>query len=214
MRILCITHHTRSRSFLRIGNLAQRIARRGHEVTILCISDSARTGIMEEVSNGVRYVAAPDLLPGRLRTGWCPWDAFNRSKWLRANHDYDLIHAFETRPVTIHPLRGLLRRKRIPLVIDWIDWWGRGGIITTNRPRWYQLLLGGLETFYEEHFRTMADATTVICTALGHRAEGLGVHPDSMGPRLYKRPWTSFAPTTRFTIARSRPKPMIIFGPP
>jgi glycosyltransferase involved in cell wall biosynthesis len=42
------------------------------------------------------------------------------------------------------------------------------------------VIFGPFETFYEEHFRTMADATTVICTALGHRAEGLGVHPDSI----------------------------------
>lgn len=107
-------------------------------------------------------------------------NALNRWLWLRKNFDFDLVHAFETRPATIHPLQLALRKKKIPLAIDWIDWWGRGGIITTNRPRWYQILFGPFETFYEEHFRTMAEATTVICTALGHRAEGLGVHPDSI----------------------------------
>jgi len=137
-------------------------------------------GIRECVADGVRYVEMPDLLPGKLRTGWCPWNALNRWLWLRKNFEFDLVHIFETRPATIHPLQLVLRKKRIPLVIDWIDWWGRGGIITTNRPRWYQILFGPFETFYEEHFRTMADATTVICTALGHRAEGLGVHPDSI----------------------------------
>lgn len=152
----------------------------GHEVTLLCISDAARLGIKERFIDGVRYVEMPDLLPGKLRTGWDPWDGFNRWLWLRKNFDFDLVHAFETRPATIHPLQLAMRKQKIPLVIDWIDWWGRGGIITTNRPQWYQVLFGAFETFYEEHFRTMADATTVICTALGHRAEGLGVHPDSI----------------------------------
>ena len=180
MNILYITHHTKSRTVARPENLAKRIAQRGHDVTLLCISDSARIGVKASFATGIRYIETPDLLPGRLRTGWCPWNALNRWLWLRKNFDFDLIHAFETRPATIHPLQLALRKKKIPLVIDWIDWWGRGGIITTNRPKWYQFLFGGFETFYEEHFRTMADATTVICTALGHRAEGLGVHPDSI----------------------------------
>ncbi len=180
MKYLYVTHHTQTRSFSRIGNLAKRVAFRGNDVTVLCISDTARFGMKESFADGVRYIEMPDLLPGRLRTGWCPWNALNRWLWLRKNFAFDLVHIFETRPSTIHPLQLILRKKKIPLVIDWIDWWGRGGIITTNRPKWYQLLFGGFETFYEEHFRTMADATTVICTALGHRAEGLGVHPDSI----------------------------------
>jgi glycosyltransferase involved in cell wall biosynthesis len=180
MKLLYITHHTKSRIVARPENLAKRIAQRGHDVTLLCISDSARIGVKESFANGIRYIEMPDLLPGKLRTGWCPWDALNRWLWLRKNFNFDLIHAFETRPATIHPLQLMRRNKKIPLVIDWIDWWGRGGIITTNRPKWYQVLFGPFETFYEEYFRTMADATTVICTALGHRAEGLGVHPDSI----------------------------------
>lgn len=180
MRILYITHHTRSRAFARPENLAQRIVQRGHEVTLLCISDTARKGVKESFVDGIRYIEMPDLLPGKLRTGWDPWDALNRWLWLRKNFDFDLVHIFETRPVTIHPLQLMLHKKNIPLVIDWIDWWGRGGIITTNRPKWYQILFGPFETFYEEHFRTMADATTVICSALGRRAEGFGIPPESI----------------------------------
>lgn len=180
MKLLYITHHTRTRSFSRIGNLASQIIKRGHEVTLLCISDAARLGMQEHFIDGIRYIEMPDLLPGRLRSGWCPWNSANRWLWLRKNFNFDLVHTFETRPAAIHPLQLVMRKNPAPLVIDWIDWWGRGGIITTNRPQWYQVLFGAFETFYEEHFRTLADATTVICTALAHRAEGLGVHPDSI----------------------------------
>jgi len=180
MNLLYITHHTKARSRPRVTRLAEQVTARGHAVTLLCIADHGVCGIREYTEGSIRFVEVPDLLSGKLRTGWDPWDAFNRWLWLRRNFDFDLVHAFETRPVTIHPLQMVLRKKKIPLVIDWIDWWGRGGIITTNRPRWYQILFGGFETFYEEHFRTMADATTVICSALGQRAEGLGVSPSSI----------------------------------
>lgn len=180
MKILFISHHPKFRCTIRTAGLAERLAARGHHVTVLCTRDTGLIRIHESDEGGVHYVETPDLLPGRLRSGWDPWDALHRWFYLRGNFDFDLVHALETRPVTIHPLRRALRRKKIPLVIDWIDWWGRGGIITTNRPGWYQVLFGGIETFYEEHFRTMADATTVICSGLGRRAEGLGVRPESI----------------------------------
>ena len=170
-----IYHHRAFRCHLRPGNLAERLAARGHEVTLMCVADTRRFGIREYDKNGVHWVETPDLLPGKLRSGWDPWCALNRWLWLRQHCDFDLVHAFETRPATIHPLQLMLRKKKIPLVIDWIDWWGRGGLIAEHRPRWYQILFGGFETFYEEHFRTMADATTVICHALEERAVGLGV---------------------------------------
>jgi glycosyltransferase involved in cell wall biosynthesis len=160
--------------------MAERVAARGHDVTVMCVKETGRRGIAEYDRDGIHYVEVPDLLPLKFRTGWDPWNAVHRWLYLRKNFDFDLVHAFETRPTTIHPLQWALRRRKIPLVIDWIDWWGRGGLITTNRPKWYQLLFGGLETFYEEHYRAMADASTVICTALGERAQGLGVRKDSI----------------------------------
>jgi glycosyltransferase involved in cell wall biosynthesis len=70
------------------------------------------------------------------------------------------------------------RRNDKPFLTDWIDWVGRGGIITTNRPRWYQLLFGRMETYYEEAFRARAAGLTVIAPALAERAIGLGVRPE------------------------------------
>ncbi len=180
MKILFISHHIKWRSEPRIIDLARRVSQRGHKITLLCIKEVGRTGINEYDEDGIHYVEVPDLFTGNLRTGWDPWNAIHRWLYLRKHFDFDLVHAFETRPTTIHPLQLVLKRKRIPLVIDWIDWWGRGGLITTNRPKWYQVLFTKLETFYEEHYRTMADATTVICSGLAERAKDLGVPPDSI----------------------------------
>ncbi len=39
-----------------------------------------------------------------------------------------------------------------------------------NRPLWYRYLLGGLETYFEERFRALADATAVINCGLNRLA--------------------------------------------
>ncbi|VGO12156.1 hypothetical protein PDESU_00707 [Pontiella desulfatans] len=180
MNLLFVCHQRRFKADLRPGRLARFLAERGHHVTLLCIADHAKFRMKKYMQDGVCFIETPDLLFGSLRSGWDPASVLRRRTMLGKLGVFDLVHVFETRPATIYPVLRFLKKHPAPLVIDWIDWWGRGGIITTNRPKWYQVLFGPFETFYEEHYRTLANATTVICTALGHRAEGLGVHPDSI----------------------------------
>ncbi len=179
MNLLFVAHHQRWKTELRSAAWARELARRGHQVTLLCTHPTRRLRASETVWEGVRVVEQPDLLIGSMRSGWDPWSTLRRAIFLRGRR-YDLVHAFETRPATIHPVRTLLRRAPAPLVMDWNDWWGRGGLISERRPRWYQILFGALETWYEEHFRTLADHTTVISSALARRAESLGVDPKTI----------------------------------
>lgn len=179
MKILFVTHHRRSKIFARPGAWAKELARRGHDVTLLCISDTERFRNREMLADGVRIIETPDLLWGNLRSGWDLWATLRRLIWLRGR-EFDLIHCFETRPAVIFPVLYYLRKYPVPLVIDWNDWWGRGGVITLHRPRWYQIVFGGMETWFEEHFRHMADATTVTASALADRAVSLGVKRESI----------------------------------
>ena len=179
MRILILTHHRRFKAAWRCLNLAKQLAKRGHEVTMLCTANEEKFKLNSYDEEGVHIVEAPDLLVGSMRSGWDPSTVWRRISWLKEK-EFDLVHTFETRPASIYPALSLLKRKRTPLVIDWIDWWGHGGLIKEHRPRWYQLAFGGIETWYEEHFRTRADASTVIARGLGTRAEGLGVDPESI----------------------------------
>ncbi len=186
MRILMINHHRRARSWLRAGALASRLAARGHAVTLMVLADTARWRFRRSRVRGIDLVESPDLMVGRARSGWDPVCALRRHIWLRReNVHYDLIHLFETRPATIYPGLRVTHRLGVPLVIDWIDWWGRGGTITVNRPLWFRYLCGWIETFFEEHFRAYADATTVISHGLKHRAERLGIPSESI---LHLRP--------------------------
>lgn len=179
MRILMLHHHRRHKAQFRAGPFARELAARGHEVTLACTADHARWKVHASVEAGVQWVEFPDLLVGQARSGWDPWTTWRRLRYFRGSR-FELIHAFETRPATIYPLMSLLRRHPVPLVIDWVDWWGHGGLIREHRPRWYQFLFGGIETWYEENFRTRADSTTVIADGLAKRAVGLGVDPDSV----------------------------------
>lgn len=181
MRILMVNHHRLWRTWTRAGILAERLAARGHRVTLLVIADHAHWRFRRRNFKGVDLVECPDLTFGRLRSGWDFVCALRRYLWLaRENARYDAIHLFETRPATIYPGLAWKRRTNAPLVVDWIDWWGRGGLITVNRPGWYRLLFAGIETYYEEYFRKYANATTVMSLGLAGRAEALGIAPETI----------------------------------
>lgn len=178
LSILMISHSRRFKIHVRGYAMARHLVERGHHVTIVVTADHRRLGIVEADWDGVWTVETPDLLWGRLRSGWDPWNTLNRVLYLRAEkRRYDLIHCLETRPATIYPALFFKSRHHLPIITDWIDWWGRGGIIDEFRPGWYRVLFGRIETYYEEAFRARAEGLTVISTALAKRAMGLGVEP-------------------------------------
>ena len=177
MHILMLNHNVARRggTFYRAYNVGRHLTRRGHTVTLLTISEKRRFGFRREVSEGVEMVYTPDLLWGIGRTGWDPWDALNRVVYLRGQ-EWDIIHAWDSRPAVILPALYARRQSRKvggKLVIDWCDWWGRGGGLA-------KLLYAPVETYFEEAFRTQADGTTVISQALFERALRLGVRANTM----------------------------------
>ena len=154
MRILMITHHRRHRLGGRSLVMARHLAQRGHRVTIVATADYRRSGVVTSLVDGVRIIEAPDLLWGRLRSGWDVWGLLHRLRFLRTDAGpYDLVHCFETRPAIIYPALDYVHRRGLPLLTDWNDWFGRGGLIDVLRPAWYRFFLGGVETYYEEAFR-------------------------------------------------------------
>jgi len=179
MRLLFLNHNVIWRStFYRCFHLGRYLVRRGHEVTLYTIHPQRRAGIELIEQQGVKIVQFPDLFWGIGRSGWDPWDVWQRLRRLRTE-TYDLVHAFDSRPVVIHPALAV-HRQGVPLVMDWADWWGRGGVIEERSNKLIKLFFGAVETWYEEHFRTRADGTTVISSALRERAINLGVKPETI----------------------------------
>ena len=168
-----------SGTFFRAFPLARALAARGHEVTVVTTSPTARIVRRRRQRDGVDLIETPDLFWGRGRTGWDPWNTLHRSIGLRPA-DFDAIHAFDCRPAVILPALFLAARGDLPLFIDWADWWGRGGAIAERPGRVVNRLIEGVETWFEEAFRRHALGTTVISRALELRAVELGVPADSI----------------------------------
>jgi glycosyltransferase involved in cell wall biosynthesis len=164
-------------TWLRVACFSRGLVRRGHQVALMAMSPKSRWRLCERDLDGVQLVETPDLLTGSLRSGWDPYDTIRRILWLRG-HAFDIVHAVESRPVVLFP--ALIAQKRgAKLVMDWCDWFGRGGSVE-ERPPLMRLVLSPVETYFEERFRTRADATVTINKFLCDRAVQLGVAPDSI----------------------------------
>jgi glycosyltransferase involved in cell wall biosynthesis len=175
MKILMVVFNQVGRgTYWRAFHLGRFLARRGHQVSLMATSPDQRVGIRLHQTEALTLVETPDLFSGSLRSGWDPWNILNRVNWLR-DQDFDLVHVFEGRPAAIYPALYIRKRLQIPLVMDWCDWFGRGGSVEERPNRLMRALLRPVETYYEEHFRTAADRTTVICSLLRQKALNLGV---------------------------------------
>ncbi len=190
MNILMICHKSPLGAYARSHVMGSQLVQRGHQVTLVMVAEKEHLHIETYDWQGVRAVVTPSIFPGRLHYGWDPWDTLNRILFLgKENQKYDLVQVFETRPSTIYPGLWYSRKHKLPLISDWNDWYGHGGLANMNRPRWYHFLkLEAIETFYEEAFRAPAAGLTVISTALQERALKLGVHPE----RIFHLPGGTF----------------------
>jgi glycosyltransferase involved in cell wall biosynthesis len=180
MKLLFFNHNVAwSGTFFRAFHLGRELVQHGYQTTVVTTSRSARLQPRRQVRDGVELIEMPDLFWGRGRTGWDPWNLFHRTLRLEVG-PIDAIHAFDCRPAVILPALYHARSSNAPLFVDWADWWGRGGSIVERQGWMVNRLIGGVETWFEEAFRTHAVGTTVITRALEQRAISLGVAPHTI----------------------------------
>jgi glycosyltransferase involved in cell wall biosynthesis len=180
MRILYLTHNVTWKgggAFFRAYHQGRFLVQRGHKVTMLSISPDRKRGFEHRESAGVEIIESPDLLPGMARSGWDPWDTLQRILYLRQNDEFDLVHGLESRPVVAVPALYLKRTRGIPTILDWADWYGRGGT-ASERSRPVRLVMEPLETLCEELFHPMADGCVAMGEPLLERAVSVGVPRD------------------------------------
>lgn len=160
-------------TYWRAFYLARELVSQGHTVALLAMSRDRYLRFRVRSDAGVAVVESPDLLCGALRSGWDPYDVLARISWLRCR-EYELVHAFEARPVVIWPAL-YMQHRGIKLILDWCDWFGRGGSVEERPGRLLRAFLRPVETFFEERFRLHADGTTVINSTLKKKAMRLSV---------------------------------------
>ena len=174
MHLLFLNHNVIGRgTYVRAFNLARELVRRGHDVTLVTTSEASRLQPLRSERDGVDVIEAPDLSWGPARTGWDPFNTIRRMQLLRGQR-FDLVHAFDSRPAVVLPALAKCGRSDTPLVMDWADWWGRGGRIAERSGWAVRTFFGPIETWFEEAFRLRAAGATTICSALGERLIALG----------------------------------------
>lgn len=180
MRILFSVYNLSGRgTYWRAFHLGKQLSRRGHEVSLISTSHQERVSTKVRHEDGLTIVEAPDMLPGSLRSGWDIWNIQKRIQWAR-NYRYDIVHSFESRPAAILPALYIMRKQRIPLVMDWSDWFGKGGSVEERTNPIIRITLRPVETYFENNFRKYATGTTVICSILHKKALNLGIPPKSI----------------------------------
>jgi hypothetical protein len=128
MKILMISYNQVGQgTFLRIYEFARELVKRGQQVTIMATSKNKQFGIKNWEENGIKIVTFPSLFKSGPRFGWDPYSIILRIKWVNSKN-FDLVHGFESRPTVIYPALWLMN-KGVPLVLDWCDWFGKGGSV-------------------------------------------------------------------------------------
>jgi glycosyltransferase involved in cell wall biosynthesis len=178
--LMLVLNIVQQATYRRASQLASQLAQREHEVTLMATSPDRRVGMIARTQGNLTLVESPDLLRGSLRSGWDPWNVLNRIYWLSKQPPYDIVHAFESRPTVIFPARFAARRSNAPLIIDWSDWFGKGGSVEERPNPVIRTVLRPVETYFEEHYRPEADGSTAICTTLLEKALALGANPNRL----------------------------------
>ena len=180
MKILFLNHNiVWTGGFFRAYHWGRHLVKRGHSTTIMTISENNKLKFTINEKDGVKIVKTPDLLKGSMRTGWDIWDTIARSIFL-SRQRFDIIHCVDTRPNVVFPGLFLRAKNGGKLVMDWGDWWGRGGTIKERNGGFLEKIFEPIETFFEENFRKYADGNVVLSNVLKKRALSLGISSDSL----------------------------------
>lgn len=175
MNILMLNHNRIwEGTFNRAFYFGRSLVKLGHSVKVVTNSKYRIFSFNEFEHEGIKIIETPDLLWGKLRTGWDLVNVLRRIFHLRLEQ-LDIIHAFDCRPTVIIPALYLKKHFNMPLIIDWADWWGRKGAISLRKAMLLNRLFEPVETYFEENFRKYADYTTVISSLLKERAINLGI---------------------------------------
>lgn len=180
MKLLILNHNVIGHGgYIRAYNYGRQLSARGHIVSLITISEKKQMRFERIMQDGLEIIKSPDFLWGRLRSGWDPWDTFLRILYTLPKQ-YDLVHCVDSRPVVILPALSSKYKNKTTFIIDWGDWWGRGGTIYERKGNMLDLLFAPVETYFEEAFLTKANGVTVLTRALEKRALSLGVERNQL----------------------------------
>lgn len=178
-------------SYKRCFFLAKYLVERGHMVSLIGTSRKATLNATNKIVDGVNVFLLPSLqiFNANLLLTWLSKTStgfvqtfFNSI--LKARFDFDILHSFDVMfpqnatPMLSAKISRFLRIHDKKIFVDWDDWWGRGGIISSLGGIWSGI--DPMATFLEEKLPGYADAVTVINETLKKRALSLGVKSQNL----------------------------------
>lgn len=176
MRILYLnSNYKHEGTYNRCFRLARQLVKRGVQVTLMTTTDCPPAlGVQRQSDEGVDLIELPALTRRRDYGGYLVRPAV--ACRVASREPFDLVHAFTAaEPQVWFPASMLHRRRKrhpFPLMVDWDDWYSRGGLVEMKPARW---LLRSLTARWEESLPQWADAVTVVSEALQQRALELGI---------------------------------------
>lgn len=176
MKILFIVHSVSWKgggAFFHAFHLAKELAEQGNETYVLSISSQNKFRFKKYIKDRVNIIESPDLLKGSARSGWDPYNTLRRILFL-FNKKFDVVQCLDCRPAVIFPGLFMKYVKGSKLVIEWLDWFGKGGTATEREYKSKSVLVP-LETFFEERFRKYADGSIGLGEPLTQRIYDAGI---------------------------------------
>lgn len=170
MKILFLNHNYENfGTFYRCYFLGKYLARRGHEIDIVCASRKnfdlkIKSRIVEP---NFRIVTLPRIRLHEYHTGHLLRALINSGLVMVKN--YDILHSFAVaQPATAVPtvIASYLRNK--PIVVDWDDAWEGG--LADQHPS----LIGRVISYLEREVPKLADTVTVVSSFLKDVSEKRG----------------------------------------
>ena len=176
MNILLIVHSVSwvgGGAFFHALHIASGLNKIGNRITILATSKSNRLKFCTSQINGVTLIEAPDLFSGQARNGWDIYNTIRRI-WYLKSLNFDVVHLLDTRPNVIVPGLFMKYIRKSKLIIEWLDWFGKGGTASERR-KLISFFMYPIESFFEEKFRKFADGSIGLGIPLTNRLKQLGV---------------------------------------
>lgn len=180
VRILFITAGSEGvGTYFRMFHIGRHLVKRGHDV--LMVLANREPTIKPFARKSVEGMRVVNLLktpfqwdyPGYImRSFYAPFFVFD---------SYDIIHVFgvpvppSAGVILLQKLLKTLRVSRAPLILDWDDWWGEGGLAKYHKPIIYKGI-----SFFEEKMPLLADGVVVVGDKLRERALEVGVKADKL----------------------------------
>jgi len=176
MKILMISYNLIGHgTYLRAYEMAKGLVQLGHHVSLIATAKQCQKTIHEWEDKGIHIIETPASVKGPFKSGFDPYNVMLRTNLVK-EMQFDVVHGFESRPSVIYPALKL-QKSGVPLILDWCDWFGKGGSVEERPNPLIRLFFRPIETYFENHFRLQADATTVICSTLYQKSLKLGVDP-------------------------------------